>query len=58
MSRLKLSAEFVVGMTPTEVAGITTTVNDSGLIVATNETLLAGCTIEISDFIKSCNKGL
>jgi hypothetical protein len=47
-------AEF--GMTPTEVAGITTTVNDSGLIVATNETLLAGCTIEISDFIKAVTK--
>ena len=49
-------AEFVIGMTSTEVAGITTTVNDAGHKVATNETLLAGCTIDISDFIKAVTK--
>lgn len=49
-------AEFVAGMTATEVASITTTVNDAGYKVATNETLLAGCTIDISDFIKAVTK--
>ena len=40
-----------VGKTAAEVAGIETTVNDSGHNVTTDETLLASCTMDVSGMI-------
>lgn len=51
--------DYVIGLTADEVAAIATTENDHGYIVAADETLYAGCTIQITDFIdaftKACN---
>ena len=49
---------YVVGMTGDEVAAIETVLNEEGHNVATDEALLAGCTISIADFkeavVKAC----
>ncbi|MGN1120431.1 MAG: hypothetical protein ACI4Q4_08730 [Oscillospiraceae bacterium] len=51
--------QFVVGKTAAEVAAIPTETLDNGHVVTTDETLLAGCTMSISDMIsatvKACN---
>ncbi len=50
---------YVVGKTADEVAAIPTETTENGHVVTTDETLLAGCTMSISDFIsatvKACN---
>lgn len=55
----KAFESYVVGKTAAEVEGIETVVNDSGHNVATDEALLAGCTMDISAFkaavVKACN---
>ena len=47
-AQAKAFADYTVGKTAAEVAGIETTVNDSGHNVTTDETLLASCTMDIS----------
>lgn len=51
--------EYVVGKTADEVAAIPVETLENGHVVTTDETLLAGCTMSISDFItavvKACN---
>lgn len=58
-AQAKAFESYVVGKTAAEVAGIETATNDSGHNVATDETLLAGCTMDITAFIdavsKACN---
>ena len=44
----KAFADYTVGKTASEVAGLETVVNDSGHNVTTDETLLASCTMDIS----------
>lgn len=55
----KAFESYVVGKTAAEVEGIETVVNDSGHNVATDEALLAGCTMDITAFkaavVKACN---
>ena len=50
-AQAKAFADYTVGKTAAEVAGIETTVNDSGHNVTTDETLLASCTMDISGMI-------
>ena len=47
-AQAKAFADYTVGKTAAEVAGIETTVNESGHNVTTDETLLASCTMDIS----------
>ena len=51
--------EYVVGKTAAEVAAIPVETLENGHVVTTDETLLAGCTMSIADFIdatvKACN---
>ena len=55
----KAFESYVVGKTAAEVEGIETVVNDTGHNVATDEALLAGCTMDITAFkaavVKACN---
>ena len=55
----KAFESYVVGKTAAEVEGIETVLNDSGHNVATDEALLAGCTMDITAFkaavVKACN---
>ena len=50
---------YVVGKTAAEVEGIETVLNETGHNVATDEALLAGCTMDITAFkaavVKACN---
>lgn len=55
-AQAKAFEEYVVGKTPSEVEGIETTANDHGYNVAVDEKLLAGCTIDITDFITAVVK--
>ena len=48
--------QYVLGMTGEEVAAIETVVNESGHHVSVDETLLASCTMSISDFIEAICK--
>ena len=50
-AQAKAFADYTVGKTAAEVAGIETTVNDSGHNVTTDETLLASCTMDVSGMI-------
>ena len=50
-AQAKAFADYTVGKTAAEVAGIETTVNESGHNVTTDETLLASCTMDISGMI-------
>ena len=56
----KAFESYVVGKTAAEVEGIETVVNDTGHNVATDEALLAGCTMDITAFkaavVKGCNE--
>lgn len=47
-AQAKAFADYTVGKTAAEVAGLETTVNESGHNVTTDETLLASCTMDIS----------
>ena len=47
-AQAKAFADYTVGKTASEVAGLETVVNDSGHNVTTDETLLASCTMDIS----------
>lgn len=47
-AQAKAFADYTVGKTAAEVAGIETTVNESGHNVTTDETLLASCTMDIT----------
>ena len=47
-AQAKAFADYTVGKTAAEVAGIETTVNESGHNVTTDEKLLASCTMDIS----------
>ena len=47
-AQAKAFADYTVGKTAAEVAGIETTVNESGHNVTTDQTLLASCTMDIS----------
>lgn len=47
-AQAKAFANYTVGKTAAEVAGIETTVNESGHNVTTDQTLLASCTMDIS----------
>ena len=47
-AQAKAFADYTVGKTAAEVAGIETTVNESGHNVTTDETLLTSCTMDIS----------
>ena len=47
-AQAKAFADYTVGKTASEVAGLETGVNDSGHNVTTDETLLASCTMDIS----------
>ena len=47
---------YVVGKTADEVKNIPTTTNEEGYVVAADEALAAGCTIQITDFIESVVK--
>ncbi len=49
-------AGFVKGMTGDEVSTIKTEKNDSGSVVAADEDLYAGCTIDISDMMQAVAK--
>ena len=55
----KAFESYVVGKTAAEVEGLETVVNESGHNVSTDEALLAGCTMDITDFkaavVKACN---
>ncbi|MBS5724281.1 MAG: hypothetical protein KHW59_00700 [Clostridiales bacterium] len=51
-------ADYVVGKTPAEAAGIETQQNDSGALVAKDEDLYAGCTIGIDSFVAVLAKAL
>ncbi len=50
---------YVIGKTPADIAAIETTENDHGYKVAADETLYAGCTMDITAFVdaftKACN---
>lgn len=48
--------QYVLGKTGEEVAAIETVVNESGHHVSVDETLLASCTMSISDFIEAVSK--
>lgn len=48
--------DFIIGMTGDEVSSIATTENDHGYVVAADETLYAGCTIQIADYMESVAK--
>ena len=50
-AQAKAFADYTVGKTAAEVAGIETTVNESGHNVTTDETLLASCTMDVSGMI-------
>ena len=50
-AQAKAFADYTVGKTAAEVAGIETTVNESGHNVTTDETLYASCTMDISGMI-------
>ena len=52
----KAFENYVVGMTGEEVANIETTQNDHGYTIAADETLLAGCTMQITDFMDAVSK--
>lgn len=58
-AQAKAFEAYVVGKTAAEVQGIETVTNDSGHNVSVDEKLLAGCTMDITDFIaavvKACN---
>lgn len=58
-AQAKAFESYVVGKTAAEVEGIETVQNDSGHNVATDEALLAGCTMDITSFkaavVKACN---
>ena len=47
-AQAKAFADYTVGKTAAEVAGLETVVNDSGHNVTTDEALLASCTMDIS----------
>ena len=55
----KAFESYVVGKTAAEVEGIETVLNETGHNVATDEALLAGCTMDITAFkaavVKACN---
>ena len=55
----KAFESYVVGKTAAEVEGIETVLNETGHNVATDEVLLAGCTMDITAFkaavVKACN---
>lgn len=55
-AQAKAFEEYVVGKTGDEVKAIETTVNDGGHSVAVDETLLASCTMDISDFIEAVSR--
>ena len=61
-AQAKAFEDYVVGKTAAEVEGIETAVNEEGYDVATDETLLASCTMSITDFkeavVKACNDPL
>ena len=50
-AQAKAFADYTVGKTAAEVAGLETVVNDSGHNVTTDEALLASCTMDISGMI-------
>ena len=52
----KAFESYVVGMTGDEVANLETVLNDSGHNVSTDETLLAGCTMDIVAFKDAVSK--
>lgn len=52
----KAFEDFIVGLTGEEVAGIETTTNEHDYVVAADETLYAGCTIQISEFMSTVAK--
>ncbi len=52
----KAFESYVVGMTGEEVANIETVQNDHGYTVAADETLYAGCTMQITDFMDAVSK--
>lgn len=49
-------ANYVTGKTGAEVKAIATETNSSGHVVATDATILAGCTMDISEFIEAIGK--
>ncbi len=49
---------FITGMTIDEVNGIPTEINEEGNAVATDEDLLAGCTMAIADFQATLTKAI
>ncbi len=51
-------ADYVVGKTSKEVAGIETTKNDSGHMVAKDADLYAGCTVSIDQWIAAAAKAM
>lgn len=52
----KAFEDFTLGLTGEEVASIETTTNDHNYVVAADETLYAGCTIQISEFMSTVAK--
>ena len=55
-AQAKAFEEFVVGKTVDEVAALETVLNESGHNVAVDETLFAGCTMDIVDFKAAVEK--
>jgi len=55
-AQAKAFEEYVVGKTGDEVKAIETTTNDHGYVVAADEELLAGCTMQISEFMEAVAK--
>lgn len=54
----KAFADYIVGKTPEEIAGIETQKNDSGRMVAKDADLYAGCTVGIDQWIAAAAKAL
>lgn len=55
-AQAKAFEAYVVGKTAAEVKAIATTTNDHGYVVAADDTLYAGCTMQISEFIEAVAK--
>ena len=55
-AQAKAFEAYVVGKTAAEVKAIATPTNDHGYVVAADDTLYAGCTMQISEFIEAVAK--